>query len=77
MNDFYYKGISGPAYDLKELKQKLELIVNELDVIINRMNDDLELAHYIPGIVGYIPSIPMSLQEECECEKRDIPEVPC
>lgn len=50
MNDFYYKGISGPAYDLKELKQKLELIVNELDVIISRMNDDLELAHYIPGI---------------------------
>lgn len=50
MNEFYYQGISGPAYDLKELHQKLELIVKELDVIINRMNDDLELAHYIPGI---------------------------
>jgi len=50
MNDFYYKGISGPAYDLKELQQKLQFIVNELDVVIKRMNDDLELAHYIPEI---------------------------
>lgn len=63
MNEFYYQGISGPAYDLKELHQKLELIVKELDVIINRMNDDLELAHYIPGV-----------QKE---DEQQLPEVPC
>lgn len=63
MNDFYYKGISGPAHDLKELQQKLELIVKELDVIINRMNDDLELANYIPGI-----------QKD---DEQQLPEVPC
>ena len=64
MNYFYYEGISGPVYDLNELKNKLELIVNELDVIIKKMNHDLELAHYIPGISR-------------ENDEGRPPEVPC
>lgn len=64
--------------------EKINLYIQHQEVairtaLINELiaREDAELERLFGDDIGYIPSIPMSLQEECECEKRDIPEVPC